>query len=207
MHPPLTPHPLLTPLTPTPHPSPLTLPHPHSVRDGDRIHPGDAAATLSDPNFTRAFLGGHLQPVLFPQDGMEVCGDAMSGWRTNIREGARIDVIFAEDNHLPPGKPQSHWLGFQVNGGPLRHAGTLLAGFRVRPWVYMAGWNKREQHTSSPYLVEDTMNASRRPWMLRAHPLSEVESEDELESESQGESEGESEGEAEGESEGESEGE
>ena len=173
---------------------------------------GGAATTQSDAMFTRAFaLGGHLQQILLPEDGMEEDQDAMSGWHTNIREGARIGVILAEDEPLP-GKPQRHWLGFHVNGGPLRYAGSLLGSFRVRPWVYMSSSyldQKREQLTSSSYLIVDTTHAEecRDAWRVFSFANGWVgygagdESEgDESEGESQGESEGGSEDEPEGES-------
>ena len=118
---------------------------------------------------------------------------AMSGWRTNIGKLGRdrIDIIFAEDSMT-----LGHWLGFRVNGGPLRYAGLLIGGCRVRPWVYMSSWEKREQLTSSPYLVVDTTDAEMRRDASRAWTFAYAE--DESDDESEGEPEGESEGESEG---------
>ena len=179
--------------------------------DGE-IRCGDAAATPSDRSFTRAFLGGngcpclHLQQILLPGGGMEENEDAMSGWGTKIREGARIDVIFVAENLHESVK--SHWLGFRVNGGPLRYAGLLVGAFRVRPWVYMdmsCLVTTCEQLTSSPYLVVDTTNVkmrrdARRAWHDSASVYAEAESGDESGGESEGESGGESGGKSEGES-------
>ena len=66
----------------------------------------------------------------------------------------------------------------------------------MRPWVYMSSWEKREQLTSSPYLVVDTTDAEMRRDASRAWTFAYAE--DESDDESEGEPEGESEGESEG---------
>ena len=171
-----------------------------ATRKNNAIAYGGAAATQSDPMFTYAFLGGHLQQILLPEDdGMEEDEDAMSGWRTNIREGARIDVSFVAANSGIP----CYWLGFCVNGGPLRYAG-ILAGAptnycRVRPWVYMSSSyldEKHEQLTSSPYLVVDTTDAEMRRDAKGVWSSVYAQSHGDDESVLGGESEGESEGES-----------